>query len=103
MYVCVLYVYTCICVVVVCVHVYVFYVYTCICVIVVCSFVCVMYVYMYIHFMGWLRLVDSLKLLVSFAKEPFKRDNILQKRPIISRSHHVNVFYVLSKLKFNHM
>jgi len=38
------------------------------------------------HIMGWLRLVGSSKLLVSFAKEPYKRDYILQKRPIISRS-----------------
>jgi len=30
--------------------------------------------------MGWLRLVGSLKLMVSFAKEPYKRDDILQKR-----------------------
>ena len=36
--------------------------------------------------MGWLRLVGSLKLQVSFAKEPYKRDDILQKRPIILRS-----------------
>jgi len=36
--------------------------------------------------MGWLRLVGSLKLLVSFAKEPYKRNNILQKRPTILRS-----------------
>ena len=36
--------------------------------------------------MGWLRLVGSLKLQVSFAKEPYKRDYILQKRPIISGS-----------------
>jgi len=36
--------------------------------------------------MGWLRLVGSLKLYVSFAKEPYKRDDILQKRPIILRS-----------------
>jgi len=35
---------------------------------------------------GWLRLVGSLKLLVSFAKEPYKRDDILQKKPIILRS-----------------
>jgi len=34
--------------------------------------------------MGWLREVGSLKLNVSFAKEPYKRDYILQKRPIIS-------------------
>jgi len=36
--------------------------------------------------MGWLRLVGSLKLQVSFAKEPFKRDHILQKGPMILRS-----------------
>ena len=35
---------------------------------------------------GWLRLVGSLKLQVSFAKESYKRGDILQKRPIISRS-----------------
>ena len=33
--------------------------------------------------MGWLRLVASIKLQVSFAKEPYTRDDILQKRPII--------------------
>jgi len=33
--------------------------------------------------MGWLRLVGSLKVKVFFAKEPYKRDDILQKRPII--------------------
>jgi len=32
--------------------------------------------------MGWLRVVGSLKLLVSSAKEPYKRDDILQKRPL---------------------
>ena len=32
------------------------------------------------HAMGWLRLVGSLKLQVSFAKEPYKKDNILQKK-----------------------
>ena len=32
--------------------------------------------------MGWLRLVGSIQLYVSFAKEPYNRDNILQKRPI---------------------
>ena len=36
--------------------------------------------------MGWLRLVGSLKLQVSFAKESYKRDHILQKRPLILRS-----------------
>jgi len=34
-------------------------------------------------YMGWLRLVGSLKTQVSFAKQPCKRDNILQKRPTI--------------------
>ena len=33
--------------------------------------------------MGWLWLVGWIKLQVSFAKETYKRDNILQKRPII--------------------
>ena len=33
--------------------------------------------------MGWLRLVGSLTLQVSFAKETYKRDDILQKRPLI--------------------
>jgi len=41
---------------------------------------------MRIHVMGWLRLIGSLKLQVSFAKEPYKRDDILQKRRIILRS-----------------
>ena len=41
------------------------------------------YICMYLG-MGWLWLVGSTKLLVSLAKEPYKRDNILQKRPIIS-------------------
>jgi len=36
--------------------------------------------------MGWLRWVGSLKVQVSFAKEPYKRDDILQKRPVIWRS-----------------
>jgi len=36
--------------------------------------------------MGWLRLVGSLNLQVSFAKDPHKRDDILQKRPILLRS-----------------
>jgi len=33
--------------------------------------------------MGWLRIVGSFKLKVSFAKKPCKKDYILQKRPII--------------------
>jgi len=32
---------------------------------------------------GWLRLAGSIKLQVSFAKEPYKREDILQKRLII--------------------
>jgi len=36
--------------------------------------------------MGWLRLVGSLKLQVSFAKEPCKRDDILQKRRMVWRN-----------------
>jgi len=35
---------------------------------------------------GWLPLVGSLKLQVSCAKEPYKRDDILKKRPVILRS-----------------
>jgi len=33
--------------------------------------------------MGWLQLVGSIKLQVSFAKEIYKRDYSLQRRPII--------------------
>ena len=36
--------------------------------------------------MGWLRLVGSFKLYVSFAKEPYERDYFLQKKPMILRS-----------------
>ena len=36
--------------------------------------------------MGWLRLVGFSKLWVSFAKEPYKKDCILQKRLMILRS-----------------
>jgi len=52
----------------------------------VCLCVCT---YMYVTWrleashMGWLQLVGSIKLYVSFTKEPYKRDAILQKRPII--------------------
>ena len=38
------------------------------------------------HCMGCIRLVGSLTLQVSFAKKPYKRDYILQKRPVILRS-----------------
>ena len=34
---------------------------------------------------GWLWVVGSLKLYISFAKEPYKRDDILQKNPIFLR------------------
>jgi len=44
--------------------------------------------------MGWLRLVGSLKLQVSFAKEPYQRDDILQKRPIIlSKNKDHDIFF----------
>jgi len=33
--------------------------------------------------MGWLRLVGSFKSYVSFVKEPYKKDNNLQKSPTI--------------------
>jgi len=36
--------------------------------------------------MWWLRLVGSLKWQVSVAKEPYERDDILQKKPVILRS-----------------
>jgi len=36
--------------------------------------------------MGWIRLLCSLKVKVFLAKEPYKRDDILQKRPRILRS-----------------
>ena len=38
------------------------------------------------HIVEWLYVVGSIKLQVSFAKEPCKRDDILQKRPIILSS-----------------
>jgi len=43
---------------------------------------CLSPIHIHIH-MGWLQLVGSIKLYVSFAKEPYKRDDILQKRPVI--------------------
>jgi len=36
-----------------------------------------------LYYMGWLRSVGSIELYVSFAQEPYKKDNILQKRPTI--------------------
>ena len=35
---------------------------------------------------GWLQLEGSLMLYVSFAKEPYKTDDILQNRPIFVRN-----------------
>jgi len=35
--------------------------------------------------MGWVRFVGSLEIYVSFAKEPYKRDDILRKRRTIWR------------------
>jgi len=43
-------------------------------------------------YLGWLWLVGSIKLQVSFAKEPYKRDDILQKRNICT---HYYVSFVL--------
>ena len=42
-----------------------------------------MKMYMNTEHMGWIWSVGSIKVQVSFAKEPYKRDDILQKRPII--------------------
>ena len=36
--------------------------------------------------MGWLHVIGSLKLYVSFAKEPYERDDILPKRHVILSS-----------------
>jgi len=44
-----------------------------------------MYICIFVH-MGWLRFVGSLNLQDSNAEEPYRRDYILQKRPIILRS-----------------
>jgi len=43
----------------------------------------VIYIKIQVYHIEWLRLVVSIKLQVSFAKEPYKRGNILQKRLII--------------------
>jgi len=53
---------------------------------------------------GWLRWVGSLKLYVSFAKEPYTRDDLLRKRPILfkeptNRSHPVPCFCWTKPLK----
>jgi len=43
----------------------------------VCKYICTIYIYI-----GWLWLVGSIKLYVSFEKESYKRLDILRKRPI---------------------
>ena len=75
-----------------CICVYVTSMYVCVCVRVRDVRVCVL-VYVCVHIrvpicdrMWWLRLVGSLISQISFAKEPYKRDDILLKRPIILRS-----------------
>ena len=45
--------------------------------------------------MRWLRLVDSLKLYVSFARESPKKGEILQKRPIIRFCQRIMAFSVM--------
>jgi len=100
MYVCIyiyIYMYECMCACVhVCIHAFM-YVYMHVCVYV-CVYVCrrhpgmqrsmtcvncALNVHETSKNMGWLRSVGSIKLYVSSAKEPYKRDNILQKRPMI--------------------
>jgi len=61
------------------------YIYICIYIYILCKMSYVYDIYAQ-HDMWWLRLVGSLKLQVSFGKESYKRDYILQKRPIIVRS-----------------
>ena len=68
----------------------------------------------YAH-MGWLQLVGSIKFEVSFAKETYKRDDILQKRPIIlsilltvatpySHIHtHIYVMFILQYMKYEYL
>jgi len=48
-----------------------------------CMYVCVCVFDSLMGTMLWLRSVGSLKLQSSFAKEPYERDYILEKRPII--------------------
>ena len=82
----------CLCV---CVYVHNIYVYMCICIYIYHTYGCVS-VYPSFNNTGlmssqnqhkWTRgVVGSLKLQVSFAKKPYKRDDILQKRPIILKS-----------------
>ena len=55
------------------------------------------------HIMGWLRLVGSLQLQVSFAKEPYKRDYILQKRPIKAHTSYVCVIHDTHRMCVSHI
>ena len=45
--------------------------------------------------MGWLMLVGSIKLQVSVAKESYKIDGIVQKRPIIKRPSIKETFFAI--------
>jgi len=76
-----------------CIHIYL---YTCIYIIYIYTYMFIRGIYRHmtscIHIlnivllpftMGWLWVVGSIKLQVSFAKEPYRRDYIVQKRPII--------------------
>ena len=67
-----------------------------------CACICSM---LHICSMRWLRLVGSLKLYVSFAKESYRRDYILQYKPLMLRSplvvvtpypHHLYETHVIS-------
>jgi len=52
--------------------------------------------------MGWLRWVGSSKLYVSFAKEPYKRDDILQKKRIIWRNLRIVATLVINAVFITH-
>jgi len=70
-----------------CTYVYAyFFVCTCICTCVLFRFLPTCSIKGAESTMGWLRLVGFLKLQVSFAKESYKRDDILQMRPMSLRS-----------------
>jgi len=102
-----IYTYTCTCKCI-CIHMYIYiYMYILCMYIYINIHVCIcIYIYTYIHIyidtyihniyiclsyrhrrvfshMGWLWLVGPIKLQVSFAKEPYKRDDILQKRRFV--------------------
>ena len=63
------------------------------------------------HDMGWLWLVGSMKLYVSFAKEPYKINNILPKRPVFlsillsvaTLYHDIVTLDILSHWKYHHV